>query len=128
MLLTSQTEAQSPTVVSADALVELVRGRTIALSFYGDPTNPVMTSIWDFRANGSLCARIIGANRKDKCADEGTWKIDGAVLCWELPTLGRSLGINPACSTVLKVKADRFEFRNQKTPDLTFGTFMVLGR
>lgn len=122
----SPAHAQTSAEVSAGALLDLVRGRTLAISFYGDPTDPNVTYAWDFKSDGVLCARIIGAKRSDKCAEEGKWNTDGATLCWELPNMGKALGINPACSTALQTKPDRYELRNKKTPDLKFATLMVL--
>lgn len=118
--------AQAATEVAAGPLLDLVRGRALAISFYGDPSDPGSTYVWDFRANGTLCARIVGAKRTEKCSEEGRWNTEEAALCWELPTMGRSLGTNPACSTVLQTKPDRYELRNKKTPDLKFATVMVL--
>jgi hypothetical protein len=124
--LVTQASAQPATEVAAGPLSELVRGRTLAISFYGDPSDPKVTYVWDFKPDGVLCARIIGAKRTEKCAEEGKWNLDGAALCWELPSIGKSLGINPACSTVLQTKPDRYELRNKKTPDLKFASVMSL--
>lgn len=121
-----QASSQPTTEVKAGPLVELIRGRTLAISFYGDPSDQTVTYTWDFRVDGSLCARIIGAARSDKCAEEGKWTTEGAFLCWEMPMIGRSLGMNPACSSVLQTKPERYELRNKKTPDLKFASFMVL--
>ena len=125
-LTSAQTSPQPTTEVKAGSLVELVRGRTLAISFYGDPSDQAATYTWDFRVDGSLCARIIGAARSDKCAEEGKWTTEEAFLCWELPTIGRSLGTNPACSSVLQTTPERYELRNKKTPDLKFASVMVL--
>lgn len=122
----AQASSQPTTELKAGAVVELIRGRTLAISFYGDPSDQAATYTWDFRADGSLCARIIGAARSDKCAEAGTWTTEEAFLCWELPTMGRGLGTNPACSRVLQISPERYELRNKKTPDLKFASVMVL--
>lgn len=126
LLVTTQTFAQPATSLSASEISSLVSGRSLAISFYGDPTNLAMTSIWDFRKDGSVCARIVGAKRRDKCADEGKWTVSNNMLCWDLPSIGRSLGTNPACSTARQPQPDRLELRNQKTPELTFAVVVVL--
>jgi hypothetical protein len=126
-LVTTPTFSQSPSSLSGLELSKLVSGRSLAISFYGDPNNSVSTSIWDFRKDGSICARIIGAGRREKCAEEGKWTISNDMLCWDLPTIGRSLGTNPACSTAKQPKPDRLQLHNQKTPDLTFAQVLLLG-
>lgn len=125
-LATSQACAQSTPRLSASEISTLVSGRSLAISYYGDPTNAAATSIWDFRKDGSICARLIGAPRQNKCAEEGKWTVSNDMLCWELPTIGRGLGTNPACSSAQQTKPDRLELRNQKTPDLTFAQVLLL--
>jgi hypothetical protein len=125
-VIPTQTYAQAPVPIAAGPLAQLVKGKTLAISFYGDPSQPAATYLWDFKTDGSICARIIGAKRSDKCAEEGKWNTDGAFLCWELPNMGKSLGTNPACSSFLQLGPDRYEIRNKKTPDLKFATVQVL--
>jgi hypothetical protein len=122
----THTYSQAAVEIAAGPLVELVKGKTLAISFYGDPADPAATYLWDFKADGSICARIIGAKRSDKCAEEGKWSTNGAFLCWELPNMGKSLGTNPACSSFLQLRPDRYELRNKKTPDLKFAIVQVL--
>ena len=76
--------------------------------------------------NGLVCARYVGAKRTEKCAELGKWTVIKDMLCWELPSIGRGLGTNPACSTASQPKPDRLELRNQKTPELTFAQVIVL--
>ena len=128
-LVVTEAFSQSPPSLSGSEISELVGGRTLAISFYGDPANPASsatTSVWDFRKDGSVCARYVGAKRSEKCAEEGKWTVSNDMLCWDLPSIGRSLGTNPACSTASQPKPDRLELRNQKTPDLTFARVLVL--
>jgi hypothetical protein len=111
--------------VVGEELKTLVSGRTWAIS-YSDPTNRAYTYVWDFRKNGSVCARSAGSMRSDKCADEGKWSIRDERLCWELSWMGEALKLKTACSFVKKTGNDRFELRNEKTPELTFLVFTVL--
>ena len=60
-----------PAAIVGDVLRTLVSGRSWALSTYGDPTNPATTMVWDFRSNGTVCARLGASKAGDKCADEG---------------------------------------------------------
>lgn len=121
-----QAAAQSAARVEGTDLDALVRGRTLAISFYGDPTNPAVTFVWDFRKDGVLCGRLAGAKRGTACAEQGAWKLSEGVVCWELPSIGKSHGFNPACSAVMRETGQRFELRNQKSPDLSFGKFLAL--
>jgi hypothetical protein len=118
--------AQSPVSVEGDELAALVTGRTWAFSQYGDPANAAQTNVWDFRKDGSVCARTIGSKRTDKCADEGKWSIKGRMICWELTWMGESLGMKRTCSEVQRVGKDRFELRNEKNPELTFAVVKLL--
>jgi hypothetical protein len=118
--------SQAPASLSGSEISNLVSGRSLAISHYGDPTQSATTSIWDFRKDGSICARYVGAKRSERCAEEGKWTISNDMLCWDLPSIGKSLGTNPACSTASQAKPDRLELRNQKTPDLTFARVLVL--
>jgi hypothetical protein len=102
-----------------------VTGRTWAFSQYGDPGNAVQTNVWDFRKDGSVCARTIGSKRTDKCADEGKWFIRGRLICWELTWMGESQGLKTPCLAVQKVGSDRFELRNEKSLDLRFAVLML---
>lgn len=125
-LVATQTLAQPSASLSGPELSKLVSGRSLAISHYGDPSVSASASIWDFRKDGSVCVRLIGANRREKCAEEGKWTVNNDMLCWDLPTIGRALGTNPACSTARQTKPDRIELRNQKAPDLTFASVLVL--
>jgi hypothetical protein len=118
--------AQSPVNVEGDELKAMVTGRTWAFSQYGDPANSAQTNVWDFRKNGSVCARAIGSKRTDKCADEGKWFIKGSTICWELTWMGESQGMKTACSAIQRVGKDRFELRNEKNPELAFAVVKLL--
>lgn len=125
-LVATHTLSQPTVSLTGPEISQLVSGRSLAISFYGDPAAPTTRSIWDFRGDGSVCARIIGASRQDKCAEEGKWSVNSDMLCWELPSIGRALGTNPACSTAKQTKPDRLELQNQKSPGLTFALVLVL--
>jgi len=111
--------------VVGEELKALVNGRTWAIS-YSDPNDPAYTYVWDFRKSGSVCARLAGSPRHDKCADEGKWSIRDEKLCWELSWMGDALKLKTACSFVKRTGNDGFELRNEKTPELTFLMFKVL--
>jgi hypothetical protein len=118
--------AQSPPNVEGDELKALVDGRTWAFSLYGDPNNAAQANVWDFRKNGSVCARMIGSKRTDKCADEGKWHIKDNMVCWELTWMGEAQGLKTACSAVHRAAKDRFELRKPKNPELAFAVVKLL--
>lgn len=55
---------------------------------------------WDFKGDGTMCPRMIGATRKDKCADDGKWHVDGSSLCWQLTWLGGGEGYKKVCVSI----------------------------
>lgn len=118
--------AQATEIIAGDDLKTLASDKTWAISFYGDPDKPGLTNVWDFRKNGTLCARGAGSKSGEKCADEGKWSVKDKMLCWELTWMGEGAGTKAVCATANKSANDRFELHNQKTPDLVFAVFKVL--
>lgn len=101
--------AQAPAEADAAQLKALVAGKTWAMSFQGDLSNPAATTYWDFRTDGSVCARFAGSKAKDKCADDGAWQVKGDVLCWELQRIGETYGYKSVCVRARKVDDKRYE-------------------
>ena len=64
---------------------------------------------WTWKEDHTVCFRI--SNQKGKCADTGSWKIDGNVICYELSWYGKSVGINKNCFTVRELGNGRYETR-----------------
>lgn len=112
--------AQPAGSVGGGELTTLVAGRSWSLSPYGDPDNAALSMVWDFRRDGSVCARAAGTKAGDPCADEGRWTLKGDVLCWELNWYGASYGFKSACSAVRASAPGRLELRNEKAPDLSY--------
>ncbi len=106
--------------VVGDELRALITGRSLALSTYGDATNPATSMVWNFRRNGSVCARPVAAKPSDKCADEGTWTLKGDVLCWELTWFGGSFGFKSACSSLKRTADAGLQLNSVSAPDLVF--------
>ena len=117
---------QSSQNIKGESLRDLVAGRSWAISFQGNTDNPRLTLIWDFRKDGSICARAAGQERGEKCADEGSWAVRGDMMCWELKWFGKSQGFKSACSLVNKVGAGRFELHDEKTPTIRFAALRPL--
>jgi len=118
--------SQSSQSVKGDDLKNLATGRSWAISFVGNPDNPRLTLVWDFRKDGSVCARAPGQGGGEKCADQGSWAVKGDMMCWDLKWLGKSMGYKTACSLVKKVGEDRFELHNEKTPEIRFAALRLL--
>jgi hypothetical protein len=120
--------AQTPASIamSDPELLAVTSGKSWALSFYGNPDEPGVTQIWDFRTDGSLCARAGGSKPNDKCADMGKWKVADQKVCWELSWLGEAYGYKNACSQALKGESGRIKLIKESPPDLTFAVLRVL--
>jgi hypothetical protein len=125
LALASPAFSQVPASISGAALKSLALGKTWAISLSGAPENPDLTQLWDFRVDGSVCARAVGQLITEKCADEGKWSISGDSICWELTWLGESSGYRSQCSLVMKLEGDRFELRNEKTPTIRHAVFRI---
>jgi hypothetical protein len=118
--------SQSAANIVGDNLSALVNGRSWAISYYGDPTNPALTMVWDFRKDGSVCARSPGGKKGDKCMDEGKWAAKGEALCWDLTWMGEAGGFKSSCFSVKKISNDQFQMDRQKEPAMKFAVFRVL--
>jgi hypothetical protein len=109
-LVASGASAQTSTdFLAAEQVKKLVSGRTWAIGWQRDLANAATVTHWDFKADGTVCARFIGAKAKDKCADDGKWQLRGEVLCWELQRIGEFYGFKAACVRVRKVDEKRYE-------------------
>ncbi len=107
--------------LTAEQLKSLVTGRTWAISLRGDLANPNSVTYWDFKVDGSICARFAGGKPKDKCADDGKWQLKGDVLCWELERIGDTYGYKSVCAGVRKVNEKRYELIAPiKVPPIAF--------
>ena len=115
--------AQATSEQDADQLKTLVVGKTWAMSFQGDLSKSATVTYWDFKADGSICARFVGSKPEDTCADDGTWQLKGNVLCWELQRLGVTNSYKSACVRVRKVddkRYDAFAVKGFKMAPVTF--------
>ena len=118
--------SQPATKIVGDDLSALAKGRSWGISYYGDPTNPAQTMLWDFRKDGSVCARSNGMKKDDKCMDEGKWEVRGEVICWELSWIGEAGNFKANCFSVKKISQDQFQMNYQKQPDTRFALFRIL--
>lgn len=107
-------------------LSALASGRSWGISYYGDPSNPALTMVWDFRKDGSVCARSPGGKKGDKCMDEGKWNVKGEAVCWELTWIGEAGGFKANCFSVKRIDEELFQLDRQKEPDTKFALFRVL--
>ena len=82
------------------------------------------TQFWDWKQDGSICARMSGNDRHEKCADDGRWRLQGKNLCWKLEWLGGDLGYKKACVTFEETEAERYE-ASRVGGGVTFFNFVV---
>lgn len=62
---------------------------------------------WSWGADNTVCFRLLDPT--GDCADTGTWKINGDVMCYELTWWGESIGDRTNCFTVQARGYDRYE-------------------
>ncbi|HSF06522.1 MAG TPA: hypothetical protein VLG10_12090 [Methylomirabilota bacterium] len=89
-------------------------GKTWVISFFGNLQDPSLLTYWDFKADGSVCARPVASKPRDKCADDGRWTVDEQKLCWELKWLGQAYGYKSACVRVQKVGTTHYDAISEK--------------
>jgi hypothetical protein len=100
--------------LDAEQLKQLVSGKTLAIAFYGDLNDKLRTAYWDFTSDGKVCARLGNNPRGSRCADTGTWKLQGDALCWELGFLGKTDGFQSVCGRA-KPAGDAYQFIDSKS-------------
>lgn len=92
--------------LSGDNVAALLKDKAWEMTFSEAAT------VWDWKNGGVVCARLIGnADRESKCADEGTWRLEGDKLCWKLTWLSRGRPLNKQCVFVYRAASERFEAR-----------------
>lgn len=62
---------------------------------------------WTWKADGSVCLRL--EEKRGKCADSGSWKLEGGRLCYELAWWAKSYGMNAGCFRISSAGQGRFE-------------------
>lgn len=72
----------------AEALSEkesraLLNGTTWKMGRDGNFTVSNWVTYWDWKADGSVCGRIQGAEKDHPCADVAQWRLEGNRLCWQ---------------------------------------------
>ena len=100
--------------IKGDDLKKLANGRTWAISWQGNLSDPRITTYWDFRADGSVCARLVGSKKGDKCADVGKWNVQDDKICWQLTWLGEIQGYKSVCGQVRAGGQSRYELLKEK--------------
>ena len=86
---TSLSMASASETLDSAALRDLVSSKTWKIKIQDK------AMFWDWKSDGSVCARILGSARTEDCADEGKWNLRKNVLCWKLSWLfsgGSKLG------------------------------------
>ena len=116
LLMCAISQAGAETL-DAPAVKSLVSGHTWKVRFI---TSGVI-AFWTWRPDGSICPRQSSID--NKCMDEGTWKLDGNRVCYELTYLGASEGWKSNCLRI----ADHGQGRYEALEDngLTFWEFSL---
>ena len=80
---------------------------------------------WSWSEDNKVCLHLV--NPKGKCADTGTWTINGDVMCYELTWWGKSMDVRNNCFTVQAHGDGQFEALYHGTAMVsTFIHFKVL--
>lgn len=110
LFVASAAYAQAPPgYLAAEDVKRLVSGRTWVIAWQRDLANAATVTHWDFKADGTVCARFMGGKAKDKCADDGKWTLKAETLCWELQRMGETYGYKSACVRIRKLDDKRYE-------------------
>ena len=112
--------------VSDDVVAGLVANRTWHINWAACMGgSDGCRTYWDFADDGTMCARGIDATRKDKCADEGNWRIEDDALCWELSWMGGGEGYKSTCILIKENGTGAFETTRARGLGLPFFEFTL---
>ena len=100
--------------IGPEDLSALVKGRKWQIAMQGDLSHAGHATYWDFNADGTVCARFGGAKPNDRCADNGEWRLEGQMLCWDLKVIGEQYGYKSACVRIRKSGTQEYEAHNAK--------------
>jgi len=68
--------------------------------------NSTQLRSFDWKKDGTLCLRLGGTS--GRCDDNGTWKIDGQRVCYQLTWWMKSQDMASACLSVADLGNDRY--------------------
>ncbi len=108
-------------MLDANNIGKLAHDKTWQMTWAGG-----RSQFWDWKHDGSICARLSGWDRQEKCADTGRWRLQGDNLCWDLEWMGGAVGIRNACVTIERTEAERYEATRVGGLGITFFSFVVL--
>ena len=114
------------TKIVGNDLSALASGRSWGISYYGNLSNPALTMVWDFRKDGSVCARAPSGKKGDKCMDEGKWNVKGEAICWELTWMGEPARFKANCFPVMRIDQELFQLDRLEGLHTKFAPFRVL--
>ena len=80
---------------------------------------------WDWKQDGSVCARIGGANKDEPCADVGKWRLEGNRLCWQYTWLNALGYFKVGCVRIEGAGEGKYLAINDKTGNTLFEFFVV---
>ena len=89
--------------LDADAARKLTADRTWRQKPFSGPGY----NYWSWKSDGSVCLRL--EEKRGKCADSGSWKLQDGRLCYELTWWAKSYGMNAGCFRISSAGQGRFE-------------------
>jgi len=127
--LTLPMTAAMSQAVKADEIRAMVNDKTWEIVFQ-DATRKTgyftRTTFWDWKQDGTICARLMGVAKTDPCLDEGRWRLDGQYLCWQLTWAAKSWGMNKKCISIRRTPDGKFEAQWRKLVGVKYFNFSVL--
>lgn len=111
MLLASASGAAD---LASDAVKNLVGGKMWVTE---NMLNSRQLRSFEWKKDGTVCLRL--GSTSGKCDDSGTWRIDGARVCWEFTWWMKTYDMASACLGVAELGKGRYEAKMANG-----GTFM----
>lgn len=114
----------------AEALSEeesraLLNGTTWKMGVQGGFTVSNWVLYWDWKPDGSVCGRLLGAKKDDPCADIGQWRLEGNRLCWRYTWYNFFEDYKVGCVRIEGTGEKKYLAISEKTGALLFAFFVV---
>jgi hypothetical protein len=90
--------------LGSDAVKALVGGKMWIAEQVADARSHTS---FEWKADGTVCLRL--SDTAGKCDDSGTWRMDGAQVCWKFTWWLKSVDMTTACVSVAELDKGRYQ-------------------